>query len=302
MKISDIVHSEYDDFYIKEIINEQEFDSLGLIKYNSGSSICTFVEKFDYIDKLEHNVSMVITTSDVAKRICSKDYGVIISDFPRITYFKLHNQLSKTNEYKRKPEKIFLGENVKIGEMASISKNNVYIGNNVIIEDFVSIYENTYIGDNSIIRSGSRIGGCGFEFKKSGSADERFFVEHVGGVVIGNNVEIQYNTCVDKAVYPWDDTIIDDYTKIDNLVYIAHGTKLGKLSQIAAGATIGGRCIIEENVWVGLGAVIRNGINIGANSRVNMGAVVTKNVMDGEAVTGNFAINHKQFIKNLKNK
>ena len=45
-------------------------------------------------------------------------------------------------------------------------------------------------------------------------------VKHLGGVKIGKNVEIQHNTCVDKAVYPWDDTIIGNNSKIDNLVHI----------------------------------------------------------------------------------
>ena len=69
-----------------------------------------------------------------------------------------------------------------------------------------------------------------------------------------------------------------------------------------AGAKIGGRCNIGENVWIGLGAIIRNGLTIGSNSRVNMGAVVTKSVADGEAVSGNFAIEHSQFIAEMKKK
>lgn len=108
--------------------------------------------------------------------------------------------------------------------------------------------------------------------------------------------------CLDRAIYPWDDTVVDDHSNIDNLVYIAHGVKIGKLSLVASGATIGGRCNIGDNVWIGLGAIIRNGIDLGAGSRANMGAVVTKSVGEGEAVSGNFARNHEELIAEIKRK
>ena len=51
---------------------------------------------------------------------------------------------------------------------------------------------------------------------------------------------------------------------------------------------------------MGFGTTISNGLCIGCSARANIGAVVTKNVGDNESVTGNFAIEHKKFIENLK--
>jgi UDP-3-O-[3-hydroxymyristoyl] glucosamine N-acyltransferase len=118
-------------------------------------------------------------------------------------------------------------------------------------------------------------------------------------VKIGVNVEIQYNTCVDRAVYPWDDTVIGDYCKIDNLVHIAHGVKLGPKVMIVANSGIGGRTIIKEGAWIGFGATIKNGVILGKKARANMGSVVTKEIPDNSSVTGNFAIEHSKFIQNL---
>ena len=98
-------------------------------------------------------------------------------------------------------------------------------------------------------------------------------VKHLGGVIINNNVEIQYNTCIDKAVYPWDNTIIGDYCKIDNLVYIGHGVKVNSGCMIAANTTIGGRTRYRKNSWRGLNSTISNGLVIGLFS---LGSVVTK--------------------------
>lgn len=83
---------------------------------------------------------------------------------------------------------------------------------------------------------------------------------------------------------------------VDNLVHIAHAVKIGRGSMIVAQSGIGGRVEIGDNAWIGFGATIRNGITIGAGSRVNMGAVVTKSVPDGTAVSGNFAMPHDKFI------
>ena len=154
------------------------------------------------------------------------------------------------------------------------------------------------INDNSIIRAGCKIAGEGFEFKNT--SEEVFHVSHIGGVIIGESVEIQYNTCIDKAIYPWDNTVIGDHVKIDNLVHIGHAVKVDSRTMIVANSGIGGRVSIGEDVWIGFGATIRNGIHIGDRARTNMGSVVTRNVGTEEAVTGNFAIPHKDFIANLK--
>ena len=125
-------------------------------------------------------------------------------------------------------------------------------------------------------------------------------VKHLGGVIINNNVEIQYNTCIDKAVYPWDNTIIGDYCKIDNLVYIGHGVKVNSGCMIAANTTIGGRTNIEKNSWIGLNSTISNGLVIGERAKINIGSVVTKNIEKDNSVSGNFAIDHSKFIKFIK--
>lgn len=153
------------------------------------------------------------------------------------------------------------------------------------------------IRDDCIIISGCVIGGEGFQFNKDGKF---FLVNHTGGVIIKENVELQYNTCVDKAVFPWDDTIICEECKIDNLVHIGHCSKINKKVLIAAGSVVGGNCIIGVNAWIGTNCNIRNRVIIGDHASIKMGAVVTKNVEKGQSVSGNFAIEHSKFIKHIK--
>ena len=280
-----------------ELLRDIEFTSLGLAVADCDEKLLTFIESEKYINSLSNNIRGLITTKDIGEKLKNR-YGVIISKNPRADYFKLHNELSNLESYKRKEFTTSIGNECKISKFASISDKNVIIGNNVIIEEFVVIRENTIIGDNSIIRSGVVLGGEGYEYKRL----DRIImnVKHCGGVIIGSNVEVQYNSCIDKALYTWDNTIIGDYSKLDNLVHIEHGVKVGKRCLIASRATFGGRTVIGDDSWIGLGAIISNGLILGNKVSISLGSVVTKNLNDGEKVSGNFAINHDRFIEHIK--
>jgi len=298
MKISEILKESGDNFGITKIITDIEFETLALAIADVDLDFCTFLDDKKYIESLKDKGTMVITTTEIFKYI--NDRGVCISEYPRISFFKLHNYLAKNKNYRISKEfKTIIGEECSISNMAYIADKNVKIGNHVIIEEFVSIKENTIIGDNTFIRAGSIIGGEGYEFKRLPN-NEVLSVKHNGWTKIGNNVEIQYNTCIDKAIYPWDATIIGNYCKVDNLVYIAHAVKLEQAVFVVAGSLLGGRTIVKENTWIGVGTTVSNGLIIGKDVRVNIGAVVTRSIGDDESVSGNFAINHEKFIKFIK--
>ena len=283
--------------------NEKEFTSLGLAGYNAGKGVATFLAASKYASGISEGITMIITSQDVYDELLDKEdisdkYGICIVQNPRIAYFKLHNALCLNDDYTREKYKSKISESARVSKLAYIAENNVTIGNNVVIEEFVSIKENTVIGDNSVIRAGSVIGGTGFEIKNSDGG--LWTVTHIGGVVIGKNVEIQQCTTIDKAIYPWDDTILDDHVKINSQVQIAHGVKIGKDTEVVANAGIQGRVKVGENVWIGPNTAIRNGITIGDNSRVNIGAVVTLDVPEGAEVSGNFAREHSVMIDEMR--
>lgn len=280
-----------------ELLKNGEFTSLGLAVSRCDEKLLSFIENEKYISSLGENISCLITTEEIGKSLSDK-YGIIISKSPRMDYFKLHNKLTSNKEYVRKQYETVIGENCDISKSAIISSTNVTIGKNVKIEDFVVIRENTVIGDNSIIRAGVIIGGEGYEYKRVDGIIMN--VNHCGGVIIGNNVEIQYNSCVDKALYTWDNTIVGEYSKLDNFVHVEHGVKIGERCLIASRTTIGGRTVIGSDSWIGLGAIISNGIILGNKVSVSLGAVVTKGLSDGEKVSGNFAINHEKYIDFIK--
>lgn len=298
VRVSEILMISNESLQIEAVLRERGFDTLGLASSDPGMDFCTYIDDVKYIDELSMKASMVITTPELSALI--PDKGLCISRDPRLTFFRLHNFLAESPDYKLFsvfPTEVGVG--CKISDKAHIAGQNVKIGDNVVIEEFVSIKENTVIGDNTIIRAGTVVGGEGYEFKRLPDGDV-LSVKHVGWTRIGLNVDIQYNTCIDKAIYPWDATIIGDCCRIDNLVHIAHGVKLGRGVFLVAGSLIGGRTVIGDHTWIGVGATVSNGLRVGKSARVNIGAVATRDVDDEVSVTGNFAIEHKKFIQFIR--
>lgn len=297
MYISDCLQYYFSDLEY-QIVNEVPVDSLGILGSDYKGVLCSFLEDEKYASLISDNVQMMFLTEQMVKYARDKKIGYIIVKQPRIVFFQLHNAMKLREGYIRKYFDTEISPDANIGRWVEIADKNVIIKRGVTIEPFVTIYGNTVIEEGCMIRSGARIGGTGFEQKRIG--DQIFAIEHFGGTILQKSVEIQNNTCIDRAVYPWDNTVIGEYTKIDNLVHIGHAVKIGRSCMVVAQSGVGGRSVIGNNVWIGFGSTVRNGIIIGDNARVNMGSVVSKNVAEKESVTGNFAIPHEQFICNLK--
>lgn len=145
-----------------------------------------------------------------------------------------------------------------------------------------TILKNTTIEENVTIGANCTIGGAGFGY------EEGELIPHIGRVRICEGVEIGNNVCIDRAVMG--ETIIGKSVKIDNLVHIAHGVEIGEGSMIIANAMIGGSVKIGKNVWIAPSVSILNGLTIGDNAYIGMGAVVLKDVEEGQKIVGNHRV------------
>lgn len=179
------------------------------------------------------------------------------------------------------PEAV-IGKGVYIGPYVVIGKAE--IGDYCRICSFVKIYDNVKMGHHCYIKDGSIIGGPGFGFEIDEEGN-RFRFPQIGSVVMGNYVEIGANNCVDRGALS--DTIIEDYTKSDNLCHIAHNDHIGKNVMLTAGVVFSGSVTVGDETWLAPGTVIRDGKSIGRNSMTGMGTVVVKNIPDHELWAGN---------------
>lgn len=174
------------------------------------------------------------------------------------------------------PELVNIGENVVIEEGVVLGEN-VKIGHNSVV------LSNSIIGNNVKIGSNSTLGGVGFGY---GADDDGVYkvIPHIGNVVLKDNVEIGNGVAIDRAVLG--STMLMEHVKVDNLVHISHGVKIGKNSLIIANAMIAGSCDIGENVWISPSVSIIQKTKIGDNSLVGIGSVVLKNVEGATIVAG----------------
>ncbi|MFC1752633.1 UDP-3-O-(3-hydroxymyristoyl)glucosamine N-acyltransferase [Thermoproteota archaeon] len=173
-----------------------------------------------------------------------------------------------------------IGESVQIGSNVSIG-NGCNIGRGCVIYSGVTMYDNVSIGENVILHSGCVIGADGFGYYNEG--EKKIKIPHIGGVVIGNDVEIGANSCVDRGCLG--NTIIGDGTKIDNLVQVAHNCRIGKNCIVVSQSGFMGKAVLEDNVTIAGQAAIAS-VCVGKNSMVAGRAGVSKDVPPNTKVAG----------------
>lgn len=192
---------------------------------------------------------------------------------------------------------VFVSDDVEIGDNTIIYPfvfigRESYIGSYCQIYSNVTIREGVRIGERVIIHPGAVIGSDGFGYVFEGGHHHK--IPQVGGVIIGDDVEIGANVTIDRATTG--NTIIGRGTKIDNLVQIGHNVTIGEDSIIVAQVGIGGSTAIGRNVMLGgqVGvsdhATVEDGTMIGAQSGV-MGHL-RKGVYSGYPV-----MPHKEWLK-----
>ena len=249
------------------------------------------------------NAGLIFIPQSMENSLNEENKILLLCEFPRLEMLKFILKFWKEEKYN-----LNLKNNSSIHESSIISDNAVIgpftvIGPGVIIGPGSCIganchIENTSIGSKVEIASGVSIGGNGFGFEDDIESGVSLQFPHIGGVHIGDNVSIGSNTCIDRGSIG--DTIIEDNVKIDNLCHIAHNVYVGEGSKIIALSMIGGSVHIGSNSWISPSSTIRDWRKIGKNTLVGLGAVVVKDVEDGEVVIGNPAKPFKKIINRYK--
>ena len=176
-----------------------------------------------------------------------------------------------------------IGKNCSIGNFTKIGDKCI-IGDNTVVGDRVVIEQNTRIGKNCIIQPGTVIGADGFAYERLEDTLELQRFPHIGGVVLGDNVEICSNCSIARGSLS--DTIIGEGTKLDALVHVAHNVEIGKHCALTAGTIIEGSTRIGDMCWTGLNSTIKHKIKIGNKVIIGSGASVINDIDDEDIVAG----------------
>ena len=196
-----------------------------------------------------------------------------------------------------------LGQGVEIGPLAVIEAGAVIgagarIGAHCVVERGARVGEGTRlaprvvlghgcrIGARGIVHSGVVIGADGFGFAPS--KDGYVKIEQLGAVVIGDDVEIGANTCIDRGALS--DTVVEDGVKLDNLIQIAHNVRIGRNTAMAGCAAVAGSTTIGANCTIGGAANIIGHLTLADGVHISACTTVTRSLAKPGVYTGVFPI------------
>ena len=159
----------------------------------------------------------------------------------------------------------------------------VSVGNDCTLHAHVSVRDRSVIGHRVVLQDGTVIGaeGFGFATREDGTHQK---IPQVGIVILGDDVEIGANSTVDRPAIG--ETRIGDGTKIDNLVQIAHGVKVGRNVRMAACVGIAGSTVIEDDVVLAGQVGVANHLRVGRGARVAAKSAVLTDLDGGQTYAG----------------
>lgn len=253
--------------------------------------------------------SAVIVKPEYAGRC---EAALLFSDNPYLAFARL------TRLFNDAPQAVsgihptaLIHESASIGERVSIAANVVIGAQSVIGDDCVieagcmigdrsslgagchlhanvTLYHNVSLGDACNVHSGTVIGSDGFGFAPTAEQYKWCKIYQLGGVRIGNRVDIGANTCIDRGALG--DTVIHDGVIIDNLVHIAHNCEIGANTAVAGCVGMAGSVHIGQNCTFA-GAVAINGhISIADDVHIGGMTAVTGTIKEAGSYTSGTAM------------
>jgi UDP-3-O-[3-hydroxymyristoyl] glucosamine N-acyltransferase len=192
---------------------------------------------------------------------------------------------------------VVIGAHVRVGARTVIAAHAALaegssVGEDCVIHAHVSVREHVVIGRRVVLQDAAVIGSDGFGFARriDGSHQK---IPQVGRVVIEDDVEIGAHSAVDRPAIG--ETRIGAGTKIDNLVQVAHGVKIGRNALLAAQSGIAGSTELGDGVILAGQAGVTGHVRLGRGAIVGAKSAVTKDVDAARHVAGIPAIDLKQW-------
>ncbi len=277
------------------VVADGHFATLGFVM-DSMSCMLSFLEDGRYLRALRANsqVRAVITTSNLASSLPAH-LGVATCQDPRHSFFVLQNALAANGFYgPLTPTRIH--PSARIHPRASIAELGVEIGANVTVAANAVVETGTCLMPGATVHAGAVLGATGFQTLRRGSE----FVEmsHVGKVIVEEDAIVFANATIARGLFR-QGTHIGARCRIGNNSFVSHNVTVGPNTFIGHGAVINGNSQIGRECWVGPGAVVANGVSLGDRAFVSLGSVVIGDLEPEARVSGNFAVPHKRFLRQM---
>jgi UDP-3-O-[3-hydroxymyristoyl] glucosamine N-acyltransferase len=194
---------------------------------------------------------------------------------------------------------VVVGEDVEIGANAVLLAHvviyrGVRIGDNFFAHAHSVVRENCHLGNNVLLQNGVVIGADGFGFART--AEGRWHkIPQPARVVIEDDVEVQANSCIDRASVG--ETRIGRGVKVDNLVQVGHGSHVGEDALLCAQVGLAGSSEIGNRVILTGQVGVVGHCKVGDNAIVTPQSGVAGDIPAGAVVSGAPAVDHKLWLK-----
>lgn len=181
---------------------------------------------------------------------------------------------------------VVIGPDAQIGRGTRIDPNavigpGVAIGRDCIIGANASVLF-ALVGDRVQIYAGSRVGEAGFG--ATGGDAGVIDVPQLGRVILQDGVTLGANCCVDRGA--WEDTVVGENSKLDNLTHVGHNARVGRNCVMAAYSGLSGSVTVGDGVAMGGRVGIADHVDIGAGARLGAGSGVFRHIPAGETWGG----------------
>jgi UDP-3-O-[3-hydroxymyristoyl] glucosamine N-acyltransferase len=194
---------------------------------------------------------------------------------------------------------VVIGPNVTLGPYATLLPHvvlypGVRAGSNLFAHAHAVIRENCELGDNVTLENGAIVGADGFGFSKNDDGQWEK-IPQSGPVRIGNRVDIQANACVDRATVGA--TEIGDGSKIDNLVQIGHGSRVGRDTLVCAQTGLAGSSVIGNNVILAGQTGIAGHCTVGDGVILTAQSAVSHDIPPGKMISGSPGFDNRIWLR-----
>jgi len=194
---------------------------------------------------------------------------------------------------------VSIDRDVQIGDNATLLAHvviysSVKIGGNFFAHAHSMVREHCRLGDNVVLQNGVVVGSDGFGFAKD-DAGHWYKIVQSGPTIVGDNVEVQANSCIDRASVG--ETRIANGVKIDNLVQVGHGSTIGEDTLLCAQVGLAG------STEIGKSAILAGQVGVAGHCKVGDRVIITAqsgthgDIADGSMISGSPGFDHKQWLR-----
>jgi UDP-3-O-[3-hydroxymyristoyl] glucosamine N-acyltransferase len=292
---------------------ETEITGVAGIEDASASEI-TFIANPKYVAAAKTTSAAAIIVSEDFPAIST---GMLRSQNPYLAFARAIDLFYQAPQYSAgvHPTAVIaptakLGANAHVGAYAVID-DDVAIGDNAVLLPHVVIYRGARIGNNFfahahavvreyctlgnnvILQNGAVVGCDGFGFARDGDRWEK--ITQSGPAVLESDVEVQANSCVDRASIG--ETRVGRGVKIDNLTQVGHGSAVGEHTLLCAQVGLAGSTVVGKKVILAGQAGVAGHCHIGDGVVVTAQSGTHGDIPAGAMVSGSPAFDHKQWLR-----